>query len=79
MRRTKRRHQFLMCVNNKGYRASLERWKVYRALPDREAEGHGLVRVVDESGEDYLYPHARFRPIKLPWSIRRLLRDDAAA
>src|SRR6266576_1882802 len=55
MKQTSARRQFVICVDNEGYPASLERWKVYRALPDREADAHGLVRVIDESGEDYLY------------------------
>lgn len=66
------RHQFVICVDNGGYPASLERWKVYRALPDRDAETRGLVRVMDESGEDYLYERPRFRPIDLPSNVRRL-------
>ena len=73
------RRQFVICVDNEGYPASLERWKVYRALPDRAASGHGLLRVIDESGEDYLYPEDAFRPIVLPSNIRRLFRDKTAA
>jgi hypothetical protein len=63
--------QFVICVENKGYKASLERWKIYLALPDREADKHGLVRVVDESGEDYLYAKSLFHPIKLPQAIQK--------
>jgi hypothetical protein len=59
-------HQFAICVKNDGYEASLEIRKVYDLLEDRGAEGHGLVRVVDESGEDYLYPKEFFIPIELP-------------
>jgi hypothetical protein len=66
-------------VDNEGYPASLERWKVYRALRDPEADAHGLLRVIDESGEDYLYRKDAFRPIELPSSIRRLFRDKTAA
>ena len=79
MRSTGTRRQFVICVDNEGYPASLERWKVYRTLPDREAAGHDLLRVIDESGEDYLYAKALFRPIDLPSSIRRLLRSKTAA
>ena len=57
--------QFVVCVDNEGYPASLERRKIHLALPDAAAEKHGLVRVVDESGEDYLYPKAFFRSIAL--------------
>jgi len=71
--------QFVICVDNDCYPASLERWKLYRALPDREADAHGLLRVVDESGEDYLYPKWYFRPIELPPRLRRLYREKTAA
>ncbi len=79
MKQTSTRRQFVICVDNEGYPASLERWKVYRALPDREADAHGLVRVIDESGEDYLYASVLFRLIVLPSNIRRLFRDKSAA
>jgi hypothetical protein len=61
-----RSSKFLLCVNNADYRASLEARKVYVRLRDPRAEEHGLVRVVDESGEDYLYPEALFVPIEVP-------------
>lgn len=76
-RGTKR--QFVICVDSAGCPASLERWKVYRALPDHEADAHGMLRVIDESGEDYLYPKNRFRPIELLRHLRRLYRDTTAA
>jgi hypothetical protein len=63
--------KFLVCVNNKGYPASLELRKIYRVLPDARAAKHGLVRVIDESGEDYLYPADYFAPIKLPQLLAR--------
>ena len=58
---------FVICIDNEGYLASLERYKVYRCLPDLKAAEHGMLRIVDESGEDYLYPESRFVPIDLPW------------
>jgi hypothetical protein len=58
-------------VRNRGYTASLERRKIYRRLSDARAARHDLVRVVDESGEDYLYPSAYFVPIAVPKSARR--------
>ncbi len=58
--------QFLLCVKNDAYPASLEVRKVYRALPDAAAALKGFVRVVDESGEDYLYPADHFVAIDLP-------------
>ena len=63
--------QLVVCVENAGYRASLEKRKIYVALRDAAAENHGLVRIVDESGEDYLYPKEFFRPIALPLSVKR--------
>ncbi len=58
--------QYVLCINNKGYPASLEVRKVYEALADPDAAQHGLLRVVDESCEDYLYPRDFFVPISLP-------------
>jgi hypothetical protein len=49
----------------------LERWKIYQALPDRDAAKHRQVRVIDESGEDYLYPATFFAPIKLSRPLRK--------
>lgn len=63
--------QLLVCVDNEGYPASLEKRKIYIALGDRAAEKRGLVRIVDESGEDYLYPKAFFRAITLPLSVKK--------
>ena len=65
--------QLAVCVDNKGYPASLEKRKIYIVLRDVAAEKHGLTRVVDESGEDYLYPKALFRPIALPQAVRRAI------
>jgi hypothetical protein len=62
---------FGLCVRNTGYPASLELRKVYRLLSDEQAAKRGQVRVVDESGEDYLYSEAYFVPIKLPQSAER--------
>jgi hypothetical protein len=68
-----RKSEFVVCVKNRGYRVSLELRKIYQALPDAEAEAHGLVRVVDESGEDYLYPTSFFIPIQVPAPVERAL------
>ena len=57
---------FIVCLKNSGYEASLEPRKIYQALPDKEAESHKMLRVIDESGEDYLFPAALFSPISLP-------------
>jgi hypothetical protein len=61
----------VVCVKNDGYPASLEPRKIYVSLKDTEAEKHGLLRVVDESGEDYLFPKALFRSIDLPQSVKK--------
>jgi hypothetical protein len=63
--------QFVVCVNHNGYSASLEKRKIYLSLRDPTAEKHGLVRVVDESGDDYLYPKSLFRSIALPQAIKK--------
>ena len=63
--------QLVVCVNNAGYPASLEKRKMYVALHDPIAEKHGLMRIVDEFGEDYLYSKAFFRTIALPQSVKR--------
>ncbi len=61
----------VVCIDNDGYPAALEKRKIYLALRDPAAEKHGLIRVVDESGEDYLYPKAFFRSIALPQAVKR--------
>ena len=66
-----RSRQLALCLRNKGYEVSLERRKIYQVLPDRDAAAHGQLRVIDESGEDYLYPAKFFALIKLPRTIRR--------
>lgn len=63
--------KLVICVNNSGYEASLERRKLYRCLLDANAKKHKLVRVVDESGEDYLYPESYFLSVTLPPAIRQ--------
>lgn len=61
--------QFVICLNNEDYEVSLEAWKIYQVLPDDEASRLGLIRIVDESGEDYLYSVKRFTPISLPQTV----------
>ena len=60
-----------ICVVNTGYEVSLERRKIYSVLADSVAKKHKLVRVVDESGQDYLYPEAFFMPVTLPPATRQ--------
>jgi hypothetical protein len=69
--------QFVVCVKNEGYEVSLERRKIYVSLADDKAAKHGLMRVVDESGEDYLYPIEFFAAIELPPSVRRAVMQAA--
>jgi hypothetical protein len=70
---------FAVCVRNKGYESSLERNKIYVVLPDYEAEWDGDLRVVDESGEDYLFVADRFVVIDVPAAVRAsLLRASRA-
>ena len=66
--------QFVICVDNRGYPAALEVRKIYRKLPDPKAARLGLLRVVDESGEDYLYPVGFFMPVRLSAAVLRALR-----
>ena len=68
------RKQFVVCLKNKGYEVSLERRKIYQVLPDPDAARHKQIRVIDESGEDYLYPQRFFAPIELPKSLRRAVQ-----
>jgi hypothetical protein len=63
--------QLVVCIDNEGYSASLEKRKIYVALRDPTAEKHRLLRVIDESGEDYLYPKMFFRAIALPQAIKK--------
>lgn len=65
--------RFAVCVKNDGYEAALERNKLYVLLPDREADKHGDVRVIDESGEDYLYPADWFVAIDVPKAVQTSL------
>ncbi len=63
--------QLVVCINNEGYPASLEKRKIYVALRDAVAEKRGMLRIIDESGDDYLYPKMYFRSIALPQSVKK--------
>jgi len=65
--------QLVVCVSNEGYSASLEKRKIYIALRDADAEKHGLLRIIDESSDDYLYPKTFFRSIALPQAVRKAI------
>ncbi|MEG3926376.1 MULTISPECIES: hypothetical protein [unclassified Microcoleus] len=61
--------QFVVCINNQDYQASWEVRKIYQMIPDNRAAEHQFIRVIDESGEDYLYPVTYFVPIALPKAV----------
>jgi hypothetical protein len=63
--------QLFVCVENAGYPASLEKRKIYLGWRDADAEKHGLLRIIDESGDDYLCPQWFFRSIALPRAVKR--------
>jgi hypothetical protein len=65
--------RFVVCIRNEGYEVSLERRKLYATLPDPAAAKHRLLRVIDESGEDYLYPEDFFLPLGLPEPVEKAL------
>jgi len=69
--------EYVVCIDNSDYPASLERHKIYRVLPDEDAAADGDIRVIDESGEDYLYSADRFVPISLPPAMKKSLDLDA--
>ncbi len=63
--------RLVVCIDNQGNEASLELWKIYQSLPDEEAENHNEIRVIDEEGEDYLYPAECFSPVFLESSVAK--------
>jgi hypothetical protein len=71
------RRRYAICVSNEGYAASLEKRKIYQVMPDRPARARNLLRVVDESGEDYLYPADRFTAITLSPAVAKVLAFSA--
>lgn len=68
-------NKFVVCVSNRGYKASLVVRRVYKVIPDREAEKRSLLRVVDESGEDYLFPKKLFALVELPRSVGKIFAE----
>jgi hypothetical protein len=73
----------VVCVDNEGNEVSLQLWKIYKPLRDSDARSEGFFRIVDESGEDYLFPEENFVPIELPTEVRkpfeRALREQGRA
>lgn len=70
----KKGQKLFVCIHNDGYAVSLDERKIYIGIPDAEAERIGMIRIIDESGEDYLYPKDCFAPISLPTAIRQELK-----
>ena len=73
MEKEKKEQLFALCVENKDCE-DLEKRKIYKVLPDEEAEKEGYLRVIDESGEDYLYPQSYFVLVQLPREAQEALR-----
>ena len=65
--------EFVVCLNNEGFLASLEIGKLYRVIPDAEAEKLGGLRVIDEDGEDYFYDAEMFCPLQVPPIVAQTL------
>jgi hypothetical protein len=72
MRQRKLKTQFVICIKNDDYPASLELRKIYKVIPDTHAAKHHYIRIIDESGEDYLYPADYFIPIELPKAVEKV-------
>ncbi|MFN8453340.1 MAG: hypothetical protein U0401_01495 [Anaerolineae bacterium] len=70
--------QFVVCIRNDNYQASLELRKIYQVVPDARAAEYRRIRVIDESGEDYLYPENYFVPIRLPQQAAKKIFQVAA-
>jgi len=75
--RTSKQRRYAVCVRNTGYPVALELRKIYEVLPDAEGAAHHLIRIVDESGEDYLYPEKFFMAIDLPQPVEAAVRRAA--
>ena len=67
----------VICLDNEGYPVALEMFTIYETIPDDQAEKRGLIRVIDESGEDYLYPKSRFVSVDVSLDIYHVLPDGA--
>jgi len=65
--------KFVVCINNEGYHASLELHKLYQVIPDKTVEEDGDIRIIDESGEDYIYPGSYFEKVALNKDLKLTL------
>ena len=70
--------EYMVCIDNTGYEVSLERGKIYQVLPDATGANHGYLRIIDESGEDYLFDSQRFLPITISQKLEKALQSPAA-
>jgi hypothetical protein len=73
MKKNSKEKRFVVCIRNEGYEVALERRKLYEIVPDPAAAKHSLLRVIDESGEDYLYPEDFFLSVGLPGPVEKAL------
>jgi hypothetical protein len=78
MTMTQTKSRFAVCINSGSYEASLEPRKIYRVLDDPDAEARSLLRVIDESGEDYLFPAELFVPIEVPAGAMPVFATEAS-
>ena len=70
--------RLVICIDNRGNEASLEKWKIYQSLPDESAEKHNEIRVIDEEGEDYLYPSDCFSNVLLePYVVKNFIMQNS--
>lgn len=72
------REKFVICVNNDTHPTDLTLYKIYRVIPSKKADKLGLIRLVDDSGEDYAYPAPMFRSIDLPAEVEEMYKETAA-
>jgi hypothetical protein len=70
--------QFVICVNNESNPIHLTRYRVYRVIPSKKADELGLIRLVDDSGEDYAYPAPMFRPVELSAEVQEMIALEVA-
>ena len=75
MKRQTSKRDYAVCIDNNGYEVSLEHGKIYQVLPDATGADHGYLRVVDESGEDYLFDSERFYPITISQKLEKALKS----
>jgi hypothetical protein len=71
-------NQYMICVNNESFEVHLTRFRVYRVIPSKLGDKLGLIRLVDDSGEDYAYPAPMFHAIELPADVEKIYEVEAA-